>query len=480
MGNSNWSQAEFQSVNLGDKRLNERLTIVSESFANSPMSSINKCSEDWAETKGAYRFFANEKINYLDILDAHTKKTVERCDNEDIVLAIQDTTYFSYKSHPKTKGLGCLSKHKGKHKGNIETLGTISHTTLALSTNGLPLGLLDQKNYAREELSEEMISIKKRSHNIALPIEKKESFRWLESFKKTNDLFKQSEKTVVTIADREADIYDLYLLAKESKENAKFLIRANHNRMINKKSTHSEGSGETIIDFLEKIEACGEINVEVPCRNKEPKRIAECTIKFSSFKLQPPKGFKGAKQDRNSPLTLNVINVKEKKTDSNYPLDWTLLTNIEIVSFQDALSKIRWYTLRWRVEEYFKIIKSGFIVEDCRLNTANRLIRYLTVMSIVAWRVFWLTHIARTSPESSALIYCNEFECKILTAKFSKKMKVRKSPPSIKEMVYWIAQLGGFLNRKSDGEPGITHVWRGIKEFHSIIQGAEIARSIYG
>jgi len=293
-------------------------------------------------------------------------------------------------------------------------------------------------------------------------------------------LFLQWDKTIVTIADRESDIYDLYLLASGLNDNAKFLIRANHNRMINKTATHSETSGETLSDFIGKIGASGKIKVEVPSKNNEPERVAVCTVKHSSFKMHPPKGFKGPKQDRNSPLTLHVINVKENNSNSEYPLEWTLLTNIEIKSFKDALSKIHWYTLRWRIEEYFKIIKSGFLVEDCRLNTADRLIRYLTVMSIVAWRVFWLTHIARTSPESSALIFCNEFESKILSAKFSKKRKSGKRPPNIKELVCWIAQLGGFLNRKSDGNPGITHIWRGLKEFYSIIEGAEIARDIYG
>ncbi|VAW82357.1 hypothetical protein MNBD_GAMMA12-959 [hydrothermal vent metagenome] len=157
-------------------------------------------------------FLNSHNIDYQDIIHAHVKMTAARS-RQEVVLAIQDTTYYSYTSHPETKGLGILSRFKGKHKDDILTEGLCMHTTLGITPEGLPLGILDQDIYSRKELSVEKIARKKKSHNIALPIEEKESIRWLNSMKKTVDIFEGQNKQVVTIVDREADIYDLFQLA---------------------------------------------------------------------------------------------------------------------------------------------------------------------------------------------------------------------------------------------------------------------------
>ncbi len=161
-------------------------------------------------------------------------------------------------------------------------------------------------------------------------------------------------------------------------------------------------------------------------------------------------------------------------------IDWMLLSNIPILTFTDAIEKICWYCLRWRIEVFHKILKSGFKVEDCRLETADRLTRYLTTISIVAWRVFWITLIARVSPTSTALLFLDDIEWKILFSKFCPNKKFPQKAPEIKQIVIWIAQLGGFLARKGDKNPGIIYIWRGLKKFANMIEGVKIARNIYG
>ncbi len=478
MDSMDWAEKEFEVVDLGDNRLNQRLMKISQYLLDSPESPINKACGDWGETKAAYRFFDNDNVNYRDIIHAHAKMTIARFEREDVILAIQDTTYYNYTNHPETKGLGILSRFKGKHKDEILTKGLCMHTTLGITPEGLPLGILDQNIYSREELPAEKIAIKKRSHNIALPIEEKESIRWLDSMKKTASIFEGQHKQVVTIADREADIYDLFQLA--DRMNTQFLVRASQNRKINKTAIYSDISGEMLWDFMKKKKNKGTIQVNVPKKDDQPKRLANCMIKFEKVNVFPPRNYKGATIG-NLNLDIYAIHVVEKYPPKNADkIEWILYTNIPILTFEEAVEKIKWYCLRWRIEVYFKVIKSGFKVEDCRLEHADRLIRYLAVVSIVAWRVYWLTLVARTAPDTSALLFLNDVDWKILFVKFNPNKKIPKRVPSMKQTTIWIAQLGGFLARKGDGDPGITHVWRGLRKLASMSEGARMLQHIYG
>jgi len=449
---------------------------MSQQISESPQSHINKACGDWSDTKAAYRFFQNNNVNYQDIIEAHAQSTKERASQEETILAIQDTTYYNYTHHPKTEGLGVLSRFKGKHKDEILTLGLYMHTTLGITTAGLPLGILNQYIISRPKISKEKKELKKRSHNIALPIEEKESIRWLNSMRQTAALLKH--KNLVTIADREADIYDLFLLADRLK--TKLLVRATQNRKINKTAIHSEISGEMLWDFIKKQKVQGTIRVKVPKKEGQQARLASCYIKYSEINVLPPRSFKGSKSG-NLNLNIYAIHIFEKQAPKGSEgIEWMLLTNIPVLSFKEAVEKMKWYCLRWRIEVYFKVIKSGFKVEDCRLEKSERLIRYLAVVSIVAWRVYWLTLVSRTTPNISALLFLNEFDWKILFAKFNPNKKIPKRPPTMKQITIWIAQLGGFLARKGDGNPGVTHIWRGLKKLTDMIEGAQMFKNICG
>lgn len=473
-----WAEKEFEIVDLGDKRLKQRLIKISQQILGSPQSNLNKACGDWNDTKAAYRFFQNDDVDYQDIIATHAQMTRQRAKQEEIVLAIQDTTYFNYSHHPKTEGLCTLTKYKGKYRDEILTLGLCMHTTLGMTTEGLPLGILDQSIYSREELPKGKKDIKGKSHNTALPIEEKESIRWLNSMKQTAANFALEKKRIVSIADREADIYDLFLLADRLPSN--FLVRASQNRKINKTAIYSENSGERLWDFMEKQKSKGTIKVSVPKKEGQPKRLATCNIKFDRVNILPSKHYKGSKEGKLN-LDIYAIHIFETKPKKGSDrIEWMLLTNIPVLTFEEAVEKMQWYCMRWRIEVYFKVIKSGFNVEDCRLERADRLIRYLAVVSIVAWRVYWLTLVSRTAPTASALLFLNDFDWKILFAKFNPEKKIPKRPPTMKQITVWIAQLGGFLARKGDGVPGVTHIWRGLKKLANMIEGAKLIRNIYG
>jgi hypothetical protein len=473
-----WTRNQFISADLGDERLNKRLSIISQRFAKSPLSPINQACEDWTETKAAYRFFRNDKITYQEISKSHIAATKERCREYPTVLAIQDTTYFNYSQHPQTQGLCPLSRNKGKHKKDIITLGLIMHSTFAVGIDGLPLGIVDQKIYSRPQPLERMDGKERRAHNNLLPTEEKDSYRWLESLENTTKNLSGLQSRVVTICDREADMYDFFLLAQQL--TVSLVVRANHNRTVNKKSTHSQTTGQELWSLLKSKKREATIQVQVPKQKNQNARTAFCEVRFTDFILNRPHNYcEGTIKDPPD-LSVYAVHVSEKDCPRDYdPIDWMLITNIQVQNRDQALEKVTWYCLRWRIETWHKVLKSGLQVEECRLSTSERLIRYLAVMSIIAWRIFWITLVARVAPDASCRLFLNDFEWKILTAKFVKLQKQMHRPPTLKQSVRWIAQLGGFLARKGDKQPGITHVWRGMKKFAAIVEGATLAKDTY-
>ncbi len=476
--NKGWVDNEFQTLDLGDQRLNKRLNAICDSFADAPLSPINQACGQWSETKAAYRFFQNDNVDYKEITKSHANAVHLRCESEPIILALQDTTYLTY-SHPKTSGLCSLTKNRGKNKPEIHTLGLIMHSTLAVTCTGLPLGVCNQKIYSRPQVSEEKKLLKKRSHNAALPTKDKDTYRWIEALEQTIKTFPEKGESIITICDREADMYDLFLKAHDL--NTHLLVRACQNRTVNKKSTYSEKTGEKLWDLLKKQKSETTITIDVPKRNTIPARKATCEIRYCNYLLNPPKNHFENKTKELPKLKLYAVYVSEVGSENDSDtIDWMLLTTLPVLSIEEALEKIKWYCLRWRIETWHKVLKSGLRVEDCRLATAERLIRYLAVMSIVAWRIFWITLISRIAPNESCYLFLNDIEWKILFRKFNKNKKLPNKEPSIKQTVHWIARLGGFLARKNDGEPGIIYMWRGLKCFSTMVDTIMDVQDIYG
>jgi hypothetical protein len=190
-----------------------------------------------------------------------------------------------------------------------------------------------------------------------------------------------------------------------------------------------------------------------------------------NVKLRPPWR---PKQKKLPIVSLQAILVREENPPENLaelghkPIEWLLLTNTLVGNVEDAFCVIGWYCCRWQIEVFHKIIKSGCQVENCLLQTADRLKKYIALMSIVAWRLHLMTYINRTEPDLSCTIILSTVEWQALYLRIHKTTKFPKTPPSIHQAVRWIAQLGGFLGRKSDGEPGITAIWRGWQRLQDL------------
>ncbi len=463
-----WASQEFGEIDLGDRRLKDRLVKLADKLAASPESPINQACGDWAETKAAYRFFQNESVNEKKILQSHVSNTLERAKELGTILAIQDTSYFNYTNHKKTAGLGMISKYSNKNLKKNTTTGLAMHTTFSVSTDGLPLGILDQTIYTRKPVPEGQRRTK------FTPIENKESIRWLNSIKQTKEAFFGSQVQVVTVCDREGDFYELFELGHRLQ--ASLLVRAATDRNINKSGPYCKKKYEKLWSTIQALPCSGIVDLEIPARDQKPARIAQLETRFGSIVMNPPRQHIRHHTEKLPDFVLYAVNVVEKDPPTGEEaLEWMLLTNVPVTSFEEAKEKVAWYCLRWRIEVFHKILKSGLRVEQCRLQTADRLMRYLTIMSIIAWRIYWLTLIARTNPELPCTAFVADEEWKVLYSKVKKTKSFPKKPPRIRDIVRWIANLGGFLGRKGDGEPGVMTLWRGWKRLCDLSEGWNLA-----
>jgi hypothetical protein len=347
------------------------------------------------------------------------------------------------------------------------------HACLGVTTEGMPLGLLDQSVFVRK-----LLSAKRRRLADVTPIEKKESYRWLKSLRNTHAI--TGDTQVVTVCDREADAYELFALSDQLRSPV--LVRANVDRAINRKSRYAEKGVANLWAFMRERPAAGTKTIDIPERKAtahvkaRKARTAILTIKFGVFSLSPPRNHVKHRRTHLVDLPMSAVYAYEADppTDEE-PVAWMLLTNLPVTTFEEACEKVAWYCLRWRIEMYFKVLKSGFNVEDCRLATAARLTRYLTVMSVVAWRLFMITLIARTAPATPCTEFLSDSEWMVLFRCVNKGKPLPRNTPAVRDVVIWIARLGGFLARKHDGMPGTLTLWRGWKRLTDLTYGWCIA-----
>lgn len=451
-----WHIDEFAEVELNDARLNRRCTELAGQLDMNPEGSINQACEDWADTKAAYRFFDNEKVTPEGIQGAHRKRTVARMKEHKRVLAIQDTSFLNFTHHPKTEEMGEIGNKTQKQRG----FGM--HSTLAATETGVPLGLLTQTFFTRP-IGE---PAHKPEELIKLPIEEKESYRWVQAFEQTLTLAPDGVE-VITVCDREADIYEMFVLAQENE--AGLLIRASSDRKL------LDEEADKLWSCVEQKPIATNLAIHVSGNGKRKERTANVSVRYAAVELKPPWR---PNQIKLPPVTLNAVLVREESpaSDVDEPIEWLLLTNTPVDSCDDAVQVVQWYCTRWQIELFHKVLKSGCNVEACRLATATRLQNFIALMSVIAWRLHWMTFVQRAQPDLPCTTVLTSVEWQALYMRIHKSHKLPAQPPSVRQAVRWIAQLGGFLARKSDGEPGITTVWRGWRRLQDIASTLYLVR----
>jgi hypothetical protein len=442
----NWAENELGEADFGDKRLTKRLVKIVRDLAVKPEGSVPQASENWAGTKGTYRFWDNEKVTPEKIRAAHQEKTAERAKELGTILAVQDTTSFNYTAHKATTGLGPIDGHVSQ--------GTHVHSVLAVSSDGVPCGLLHQQTWVRDAEYKSKSQERKK-----LPIEEKESYRWLQSLEATKNAVDPNTH-IITVADREADIFELFALPRP--DNMDLLIRATQDRCVQVEDCQMKKLWESVESVPESVET---MTTHLEHRPGEKERDVTLTLRWKSVTIIVP----AYKKKKYSNVTLTAILATEKEPPEGVePLTWLLLTTLPVQSFSQAAQCIRWYRFRWLIERYHFVLKSGCQLEELQLETAERLERALATYCIVAWRLLWLTYQSRKTPDVECSSAFQTYEWQALYAYTHKTNVFPPETPSLQQAILWIAQLGGFLARASDGAPGVKTIWRGLRRLDDI------------
>jgi hypothetical protein len=451
-----WIEAELGGANLGDRRLTARLLQMTGQFYAQPLANIPQACGSVHAAKAAYRFLDNEAVDWQAILQPHYDATEERVRNQKVVLVAQDTTTLNYSSHPHTQGLGPIGNERE------EVRGLLLHDTLAFTPSGVPLGLLAIQAWAREGIGS------KHTRHLK-PIEEKESWKWIESYRAVSQVQKRCQNTrLVVVADREADIHEVFAEQAKTRHGAQLLIRAERSR---KRQVEDEAGGhEELWALLERQPLLGSKPFLVPPSGDRPARQAVLGVYASPVTLRPPK-----RKAELPPVKAWAVLAREMSPPEGVEgLEWLLLTTVEVKGCDDALERLEWYARRWGIEVYHRILKSGCRVESRQLENAQRLLNALAIDLVVAWRIFHLTMQGEETPEVPCTVYFTESEWKGLTTFTSRSVQPPQVPPSLQEAVRLLATLGGHLGRPGDGRPGAEVLWRGMTRLADIEAAYEL------
>ena len=443
-----WSENELASVDLGDTRRDDRARSTLATFARRPGGSVTGMAENHAEASAIYRFLRNDAVEPQALQAALRDAALRRLGDEETVIVPQDTTCLNYTTHSATTGMGPLGAGDGS-KG----YGMFVHSAIAISESGVPLGLMHQQRWSRSKKIGRKHDRKKR------PLEEKESFRWVQTARAVEAAV-PPDRRLIQLADREADFFEMF--AEPRRDNSHLLVRVHQNRRL-------EDKERLLWDELAQLQPDLIYNMLVHTSHSTTVRKARLELRFGLMTIQPP--CDGVHDKKLEPITLTAIEVRE--TDAPEGADeicWRLLTDLSVDSVKVAKRYVKYYELRWLIERYHYVLKSGCQIEDSQLRSFEAIERLLALFSAVAIRLLWLTYSARKRPEAPCTVVFSDIEWKVLY-RYHHEQPPPDEPPRLTDSVLWLAQMGGFLGRQSDGEPGVKVLWRGLMRLQDIVIG---------
>ncbi|MBW8848442.1 MAG: IS4 family transposase [Burkholderiales bacterium] len=468
--NGAWVAGEVAGCQFHDARLGKRLGSLLHQLGGSIGGTIPLACQDWANTKAAYRFLSNDDVDEQAILAGHFQATRDRAQaSAGPLLILQDTTEFSFKrDKPELVGFKGVTHSRRDKAGRPQphtTCGILMHSSLAVTTQGLPLGLCAIKFWSRQKFKG-TAALKRKINPTRVPIEEKESVKWLLNLRQSTALI-DDPRRCVHIGDRESDIYELFSLADEL--GTCFLVRTCNDRLA--------GDGDhTIADEMADVRVQGLHRVEFRDERGQPCQ-ATLELRYRQIGVLPPIG----KQQSYPALELTVLHAQERDAPAGRaPLQWKLITNLPVRSKAEAIEKIDWYAMRWKIETFHKILKSGCRAEDSRLQTADRLTNLISIYCILSWRIFWLTMLGRVAPGSSPGDAFTKDELAVLDRLSPKTSTPELVPRTLSHYAIQLAKLGGYLARKNDPPPGNLVMWRGLTRLTDIVLGMQLAAETCG
>ena len=457
-----WVDRELDEGRFPDRRLKARLGKVLADLGRCIGATVPMACQDRAATKAAYRFFSNPRVDEGIILAGHFAATRARfAATSGPILVLHDTSEFGFRRE-RPEAIGQLSLLKGRH-ATVTLCGLLMHSSLVLTPEGLPLGLAAVKFWTRKKFKGTN-ALRGKVDRTRIPIERKESVRWLENLRQSTELLGDPSRCV-HVGDREADIFELFCAAREA--GADFLVRTCVDRLAG-------DGGTTISKEMERESVRGSHEVEV---HDDRGRVstAEVDLRFRRLTVRPPIG----KHRQYPALSLTVLHADERGTpEGREPIRWRLLTNRPVDDLAGAIEKLDWYAQRWKIETFHKVLKSGCQAEQSKLRTAERLTNLLALLCIVGWRVFWLTMTDRATPEAPAEAALTAAEIEILDRLTNKTGPIAMQ--AVSHYLLAIAKLGGYLARAKDPPPGNMVIWRGLSRLMDIHLGFELSGRLVG
>lgn len=449
---STWVAGEMAESQLHDARHAKRLAALLTRLGEQPVSRIPRACQGWAETMAAYRFLENPSVGWEEILSGHKQATLERIRAREVALLVQDTSFLNYGTLKPRVGMGTV-----KERSREEYL---LHTTVTFTPERVNLGVLGAKLWQRPE---EPVA----HERARKPIEEKESYRWLEGYALACEVQQACPQTVVVrVADCEGDIQEWFLDAmnRSVEERAEFLIRAKCNRRL------AQGSEPRYLwEVMQRARPLGRITFELSRQADRPAR--RVTLKVKAL----PVTFKGARRPGGRLPSVQlwaVYAIECKPPQGEEPIEWLLLTSVPVADFSGACLVMQWYRARREIELFFRVLKQGCQIERLRLETTHRLLNALAIYLIIAWRIHTITMIGRAYPEASCEVVFERREGQTIST-MQYQRHPPNQPPSLRATVRALAQLGGFLARTGDGEPGIKAIWQGYQRLHDFLYAIE-------
>jgi hypothetical protein len=438
---SQWINNECSTTNFGDKRLKERYISILEHQSGMPSESIPASCGGWSETIATYRFLNNDRVTYNNVLEGHHSASKERISRSDIVLAIQDTTSIDYTNHRSSEKLGHLESSNNR--------GIFLHPTLAVTPSRVNLGVISTEIWTRD-----LSTIGKKYQRKITTIEDKESNRWLNSYRETNKLALEIPDTkFINIGDRESDFYELFVLATQEDSKAQLIVRAGQNRNV------ALGNNETshLWSVLEDCEELGIKTLPVIQTVHHQSRNAKLSLKARQITLKAP--YRNGNKLPNLQIYA-VLAVEKNPPDIEDRIEWLLLTTTEVSNLSEAFEILDYYTCRWQIEMYFRILKGGCKIEKLQLSEPDTVMNAIAVYMVISWRIQYLLMLGRACPNlPSDLLFSMDEIHSIFVARDE---PIPDKPPILNYMITSISALGGYLNRKCDQEPGVKVFWIGL------------------
>ena len=458
-----WVLEETRTVDLKDARLNARLREVLAQLSERPTASIPAACGGHAEMTAAYRLFDNESATFVRILAPHTEVTRQRMAAQATVVLVQDTTEIDV-TRPTQQVQGAGPLDEGARRGML------LHLLHAFTPDGTPLGTLVGAPWAREEGA--VCAPLSRAQRAAIPIEKKESYRWLETFRQAREEEAHCPDTrLISVCDSEADIYELLSEAQLAPHRMDWIVRACQDRALQREAgetaarrLHDSVLGQPVL-FSQTLRVRGR-EAKVACdtrgrRQPRRSRQAQVEVRSASVTLRPP----WRREGKLPALQVNVVLVREVDAPGDdVPIEWLLLTSMPVGTAEQVREVLQSYCVRWMIEIFFRVLKSGCRVEQRRFENLDRLQTCLAVYLIVAWRTLYVCRLGRACPDINCEALFEPAEWKSVW-KIVRHSDPPLRPPTLGQMTLMVAELGGYVPRKGS-QPGPQTIWIGLQRTH--------------